>query len=785
MNTASIKHFSIFLLIMIVGAGIYSNTLDGPFVFDDTIRIKDNPHIRATHLTEIVKAGFKNPSSRPIPFISFALNYYFHQYDLKGYHILNIIIHVLTGIFLFFFIKTTLTISSGQSFSPPVPRYFDASFIALGAALLWLVNPVHTQSVTYIVQRMNSMAAMFSVLSLFLYVKGRIHQRAFATQNLQNTAEASSENQKPSSGFRRPGFGLYFPGSALAWLLALGCKETAVTLPFFVFLYEWYFFQGLSRDWLKRHLKYFLGIAVLFGLIAAVYMGSSPLEKITSIRAYKDKYFTFTERGLTQPRVVIYYLSLLFYPHPSRLNLDYDFPLSHSLIDPATTMLSFVGIIGLIGLAVFIARKERLISFCILWFFGNLVIESSVIPLDIIYEHRTYLPSMLVCLMIVTLASRYVKPKWLLYTIFCAAVMICSVWTYQRNEVWRDPATLWKDCVEKSPQKARPHVNLGAALESKGIIKDAILQYSEALRIKPDLVEAHFNLGNVLKEQGNRAEAIRHYSEALRINPGSAKAHNNLGLVLEEQGDNAEAIRHYYEAVKIKPYYAKAHNNLGNALVANGNLNEGIPHFFEALRFDPHFAEAYSNLGAALFHQGRIKEAIAYLHKASRINPDDPKMHYNLKVALAAKKKLDDAIVETKEKLRFHPHDPVLHYKLGELYSRQGKMDNAIEHYQKAVSFKPVFPEAMSNLAILYVNKKEYDPALSLFKQIIEIVPDHAGTYYNIACIYALQHKTKESIDWLKEAIKKGYDNWDLIKTDKDLQNIRETLSYKEFITGH
>jgi hypothetical protein len=146
---------------------------------------------------------------------------------------------------------------------------------------------------------------------------------------------------------------------------------------------------------------------VVLAIVALMYLGTHPVEKILS--GYKARDFTPAQRVLTQFRVVIFYITLLIFPHPSRLNLDHDFPISNSLIDPVTTILSIGVIVGLMGLAIYKGKKERLLSFCILWFLANLVIESSVIGLEIIFEHRMYLPFMLLSLMAVTLAYRYIK----------------------------------------------------------------------------------------------------------------------------------------------------------------------------------------------------------------------------------------------------------------------------------------------------------------------------------------------------------------------------------------
>ncbi len=205
-------YFKVTLIVLIflsLGFLIYSNTLENPFVFDDTVRILGNPDIRLDELNakSLWDAAFGKFSarSRPIGNISFALNYYFHQYELSGYHMVNIIVHILNGILLWIFLEKTLSLISVLS------EKKHGQWIALLAALLWLVNPVQTQSVTYIVQRLNSMAAMFFLLSFIFYLNGRL------------------ATKKGLMWF-------WFLGSALGWFMALGCKQNTATLPVFIFL---------------------------------------------------------------------------------------------------------------------------------------------------------------------------------------------------------------------------------------------------------------------------------------------------------------------------------------------------------------------------------------------------------------------------------------------------------------------------------------------------------------------------------------------------------------------
>jgi tetratricopeptide (TPR) repeat protein len=789
MKSAVLKNLSITLLFLVVGFSVYANTFESPFIFDDTARIRENPHIRLTQfsLKDIVTAGFKSSKTRPVAYISFALNYYFHQYDPLGYHIVNISIHILAGFILYLFLKTTLTLPSIGF------RYQHPEVIAFLAALIWLVHPVQTQSVTYIVQRMNSLAALFFILSFWCYVKGRL-------------VEAGQKRW------------WWFAASALTWLVSLGCKEISVTLPFMVYLYEWYFFQNLNKDWFKRSLKYVLGLVALVVFIALVYMGFNPWEKISRLNDYAQNEFTILERSLTQFRVVVYYISLFFYPHPSRLNLDYDFALSHSLIDPVTTFVSLIAIVGLLGLAVFVAKKLPLISFGILWFFANLVIESSIIPLAIIFEHRLYLPTMLACLIPVVLAYRYVKPEKLCIPLLCALVIIGAYWTFSRNRVWQDEVTIWSDCVEKSPNKARPHLNLGAvltklektdeaighylkalkikpfhekalnnmgdALTKQGKWDEAIDYIVKALQIKPNYADAYLNLGVALGLKGKTHEAIKAYHKALEIRPGHAKAHNGLGFELFNQNRPEEAIDHYQKALQLEPEFAEAHNNLCGALLKLSNPEAAINHCQEALRINPRIAEAHNNIGVSLMQKGSTDQAIKHFREALRIDPEFNAANNNLKRALAIQRNLEQEIVKIQKALAKDSENPVLHYQLGILFYNKGNLEKTIAQFKKVLSIQPTFDRVQNDLASVYAESGEYEKALGLFQKTLEQWPDNAGTYYNIACMYSRLNRLQASIDWLNKAVDKGYHNWNLIKTDSDLENLRKTQLYKEFIKG-
>jgi tetratricopeptide (TPR) repeat protein len=579
---------------------IYADTLTTPFIFDDLSNIRNNPHIRvpALSLKNLAWAGFHSQETRrPVANISFALNYYFNGYNLVGYHVVNILIHTACGIFFFLLVKATLKTPALRA------RYEKYGWIPFLTAFIWVVHPLQTQSVAYLVQRMNSLAAMFYVLSMLFYVKFRMSQASRAKW-------------------------LLLAGCVITAFLAFGTKEITATLPIFIILYEWYFFQELSAQWAKRNFLVLGGVFLLFLIIALVYLDYNPVARI--LRGYANRDFTPLQRVLTQSRVVIFYISLLLWPNPSRLNLDHDFALSYSLLNPATTLIAITVIIVLIAFAILIARKEPLLSFSIIWFFGNLMIESSIIGLELIFEHRNYLPTMFAILAIVSLAFRYLKHALPVAIALSLVGALFCVWTFERNNVWADEITLYRDSAAKSPGKARPQNNLGAALSRQDRFEEAIEQYQAALKIKPDYADAHYNLGYALAKTGKLDAGISHFKEALRIEPKNLKALNNLGVAEVLRGNYSKAIDHFRAALKINPSDADVHNNLGFALREQDDPDAGMKHFTRALTIDSEHVGALNNRGLVLMSRGQLDAARQHFARALEISPGYQDTRLNL-----------------------------------------------------------------------------------------------------------------------------------------------------------
>ena len=762
-----------------IGILIYSNTLNAPFTFDDDTRIVNNRQIRVTQLDfeSLYDAAYGKKSSKKRPFgnLTFALNYYFHGYKLPGYHVVNISLHILTAIVLFFFIRATFQTPALRS------RYDYSDLVSFFAVLIWLVHPLHTQTVTYIIQRLNNLAALFYVLAFWLYVKGRL-LGGFSDGNSSAQASNNSAPQESPPGWMRYAPYGCFVAAALSWLLALLSKQISMTLPFAVFLYEWYFFQNLDRRWLRRSLLWLVGIAIILVGVGLVYVDFDPVSRFSRFYSYDRQEFTIWQRLLTEPRVVMHYLSLLIYPIPSRLNLDYDFPLSDSLFQPWTTLPAILAIIGLVAIALLIAKKERLISLCILWYFGNLVIESTIIPVAIIFEHRTYLPSMLVFVIPVFLLFRHIAWKWIPAAVAVGITILFSTWTFQRNYIWADEERLWADTVKKSPEKARPRNNLGKSLLNKGRLDEAIELFQKVLQLDPKHHHVRINLGIALKKKGDydgalkqltialekikrkeaafywlgslmqaegeNEKAAEYYREAIKFNPDYDKAYTGLGVVLSDLGEPELASKYYRQALEINPSNAEAHNNLAIKLAEAGEFNGADHHYRQALHLYPEFYEAYNNYGVLMAKTGKTEEAIRYFNKSLAINPEYAEAYMSLGITAQQQDRMEEAIAYWQKAVTIDPDHAEVHYNLGLAYSRIGKPDAAKNHFSQCLRVQPENADAHNGLGTVLIQTGNLVAAMDRFQQALDLQPNHADAKNNLA-------KTEKIIRRIENEIKK------------------------------
>jgi len=667
MNMKFTETFSRLLLIAVLAVIIYSNSFSASWHLDDYPSVLENYRIKSlsSSLNDIIF------NTRGICDLTFAANYYFCKKEVFWYHITNLIIHIVSAIMVYLLIKITfLTLAISQSDNSPVLL----NNIPLIGSLFFIVHPLQTQAVTYIAQRYTSLATMFYLIALVLFIKARI--------NLVNG----------NINFFSKSHISFYLCSFLCTFLAIRTKEIAMTIPFVFLLYEKIFLRQRAKK-VTNILYYLLPffILLLIPIITRVYTINPDFTKIeeTLGRSFKDTVrISRIEYAFTSINVVLTYIRLLLFP--VNQNIHHDYPVSSSLFANYTYLSLLVHICILIFAAV-MYRKSKLITFGILWFYVTLSVESSVIPIrDVIYEHRVYLPSVGFVFFLAGLLTLKSEWKNIFYIFFAIIISMLSITTYNRNSIWKDELTLWNDCLLKSKNNFRPYLYIGMYYSGRGLLD----------------------------------KSIEKYKKTLEINPYSFEAHNNLGYALEKKGLFNMAAYEYMKAIEIRLYYPEAHNNLGNMFYNQGRVDLAIKEYLIASKSNPYLYSTHYNLGNVYFSLGKITEAVREFKTAIKLNPDYPENHYNLGRVYYNQGKFEDAVKEYQIALKINPNFPSAHNYLGIVYCIQGKLEDGKKEFETAINLKPNYPEAHYNLGNVYYDKRRFEDAIREYQTALKINPD-------------------------------------------------------------
>ncbi|MGH7996509.1 MAG: tetratricopeptide repeat protein [Opitutaceae bacterium] len=721
--TTGASPYAIRLVLCLIAVAIgvtYANSLNGGFVFDDLGSIPANPTIR--HLWPISRA-LTPPSGtgvtvegRPILNLSFAVNYALGGTAVQGYHVANLAIHILACLLLFGIVRRTLE-KCGEVLRK------DAVPIACVCALIWGLHPLQTESVTYIVQRAESLMGLFFLMSLYSAIRA-----------------------DRSAGWGWPAL------CVISACLCAGTKEVAVALPVIVLLYDRTFLAGSFAEAWRKHRPVYLGLAASWLILASLVLATGNRGGTIGAQAG----ITPWGYALCQSRAIFRYLGLCFWPAPLIVDYGSDFVTFTQALPWAILLLAILSAV------VWALVKRPALGFLGAWFFVILAPTSSFVggTRQMLADHRLYLPLAAIVVGTILLIHRAWGRKALLVGGVVAAAL--SVVTAARNKVYHDGLTLCEDTVLHRPNNAWAHNALGLVLTNRpGRQADAIAQYEAALRLKPDYAAPHYNLGLVLaKQPGRQTEAIAQYEAALRLKPDSADAHDNLGVLLANRpGRQAEATEEFEAALRFKPDDADAHNNLGLALASQpGRQAEATAQFEAALRFKPDFAEAHYNLANLLAHQpGRQIEAIAEYEAALRLNPDYAEAHNNLANVLASQPGREaEAWAHYETALELKPDYALAHYNLANLLARRsGQRANAIAQYETALSLEPDNAEAHNRLAILLAGQPgRADEAIANFEDALRLRPRSFFVHYNLGRLFARLNRPKEAALQFSAALK-------------------------------
>lgn len=706
-------------LIVASTVAVYSNSFRGPFVFDDEVAIVKNTTIRnLAALGEVLSppSGGETVTARPLLNLSLAVNYAISGDEVWSYHAGNLVIHLCSALLLFGIVRRTFLLPSmrqqwGSAATP----------IALAVALLWAVHPLQTQSVTYIVQRAESLMGLWYLLTIYCAIRGA---EIADTSKAANTSEAHAQSGIEGAPAMSNAMGWY-AAAALACLAGMASKEVMASAPWMVLFYDRAFLAGSFREAWRRRCGLYAAFASTWLLLGWLVISAGNRAGSVGIGAVEIGAVGSSAVGIgadvswwaylcTQFGAIVHYIRLCVWPHP--LVLDYGAYMAKGFwaIVPAAIVVVLLALATLVALWRW--PKAGILG---LWFFAILAPTSSILPVCVsqtISEHRMYLPSAAVVIGVVigavALGRRLVRRRVISLrtsrlaggaVLMLATIALGSV-TVARNADYRSELSIWQDTVDKMPDNARARNNLGAAHNKLGVasanekrFNEAIAHYQKVLELKPEGGEAHCNLGNVLTEQARFAEAVGHYRKALELKADFAEAYYGLGNALAGQSKFDEAVRHYRKAVELKPDFADAHCNLGNAFAAQGKFADAVGQYQKALELKPNFAEAHRNFGNALAAQDKFADAVGQYQKALELKPDFAEAHYGLGNALVGQSKFDAAIVHYREAMRLKPDDADAQNNLAAALIDAGRADEALALCTKALQVRPADARARRN----------------------------------------------------------------------------------------
>ena len=666
------------LALLAFGLIAYSNSFTAAFQYDDFLRILRNEAL--LDLTDLSRI-FNYTRERFLPYLSLAINYRISKFDPIGYHIFNFFIHYIATIFLYFLFIEILDGPAMQGLEPRLSKRLGA-FLAAG---IFFLHPLQTESVTYVIQRAESMAGMFYLATLFFYLKAR---------------RAETRN-------------VLLAYSILVGLTAVSAvfsKETAVTLPVMIVVFEIFFFNTSIKELLRKKL-------ILVILVPAVAILALKLKPLIRSDFFYDPgpglSFTRKQYLLTQFCVLLTYLKLFFWP--AGQNVDWDYPLATNFF-AWKTFSSFLFLLTLLVLAYFVYKRFRLLSLGIIAFFITLAPTSSIIPLpDVIFEHRMYLAVAFLAMGCAHIFSfglkriREISPRAQIIVSVCSIIILLpllSGLTYARNKVWLSELSLWADAVRKSPNKARVHNNYGRGL---------------------------YVLGNKATER-----VKREFETAIRLSPGWAKPHHNLAICYFKEGDYRQAIAWDLEAVKRKPHYKEALYQLGRSYRKLNQWDNARLYLERLIALSPGsaFAQAYIDLldvylamgprdqalhlaremvqmpdglmpldyyrGLAFYKLEDMSQAKFYFVKQTEQETDRLSSYLMLGQIHYQQQEYKEAEMAFSKALEQYKWSANAHYNLATLLERKGRFQEASEHLEKASAIDPYSIDTSVRLIILY-----------------------------------------------------------------------------------
>lgn len=604
-------YFSRWLLIICLGLIVYAQTFAFDFVFDDHLFIVTNPYIKSFDALSLIWEKF--PATRMLGMYSFAVNYQLGQLHPQGYHIFNFLIHLIATGLVWALAGRLFCMAKDLHIDGYSNGKFDVWIgeLAYWTALLFLVHPCQTQAVTYISQRYESMAAVFYLAAVYLYLQGRT----------------------TATGKKR----ILLVGSSMVLaFLGIMTKETALTIPMMWGVLEWIWispYHRLKGDGLSEHsqktfrksIKAFVGLGVFALIFACVFMKLvhndwNALWATVESASHDGDVFTAKTYLLTQARVFLKFVSLLLVPFGQ--NVDHDFIMSTSLINPTGTCVGLFLIGVFVYLIVRLRRSQPLIAFGLIWMLVVFVVNC-VPRQNAIFEHKIYLISFGFFLVLSTILGIAIESIKIRRGVFVLLIGTFMVLAFNRNAVWKNDQTLWEDAYQKSPKKSRVNANLGqvySALQNKD---RALMHLNAAIAAKKNEPVLLLNRGILHYHLGRLELALEDINRTIQLDYKYFPALTARAMIWIDHQKYPEAFSDLAQAIKIRPENPEAYVIRGTLWMHQGHDQLALTDFNRALEYSPFEYGALINRGAINFKLGQFESALQDFIRAHNVNPSE------------------------------------------------------------------------------------------------------------------------------------------------------------------
>ena len=587
-------------LLIVAGAAIYANTVDHPFIFDDSLSVINNTSI-LTWSSRVFAAGTEVPTAgRPLVNASMAVNYALGGLDVRGYHLWNIGLHLLCGVMLFALADRTLM-------QPRVPEWLrqQAGNLALAVALLWCVHPLNSEVVDYITQRSESMMAFAFLVTIYASSRARESRRRIAWQSVAVAA----------------------CGAGMA------CKESMVTAPIAVVLYDATLVFGSVAQALKQRWRFYVALASTWLILAALLQ--------TGARVYSAGFSTSVSPWtylLNQTIMIVRYLRLAAWP--SSLVVNYGWPRSLTLIDVLPYALVVLACLALTAVALW---RRPAIGVLGAWFFLTLAPTTSILPIatEVGAERRMYLPLIaLVALAVIGLAwigRQRLRGSAIIAILTVLATIALGATTVTRNREFASPLGLAETALARWPTPSA-EASVAQELAVAGRHDDAIARLRN---VAPRFSRAYYHLGGELFNQGRADEALAALEQFVQLEPMLAEvvpARTMMGRVFMLQKRWPQAEEQLRLVLSMTPAGDRTHTTalgfLADTFFAREDFAAARMAYASYLEVRPDDAGAVTNLAVSLSALGKVDDAVSMFRRALELNPRDEQARRNLEIAL-------------------------------------------------------------------------------------------------------------------------------------------------------